>query len=209
VDAGGSTAPHIALLDVDSYEAGLELASPSFNPNLKLICVGDSAEDTAWRSFQRPVDWMGLVQGLDELFAPSIGVDFDFDLGEVNEKTAPPGMKVSLLVGLSNEDGLYLRARLALAGLTDVDQADTAVQASSRISNRHYDLVILSLDLAQADPWALVQTLKTMPTPSQSIVVTTRSLTWSLMVKAEQEGCTGILEIPFNPRQVLDLLQKV
>ena len=32
--------PHVALIDLDSYEGGLEIASPRFNPNLKLICVG-------------------------------------------------------------------------------------------------------------------------------------------------------------------------
>ena len=32
--------PHVALIDVDSYEATLELESPNFNPNLKVIAIG-------------------------------------------------------------------------------------------------------------------------------------------------------------------------
>src|SRR4051812_26749439 len=62
----GAAAPHIALIDVDSYEAGLEMASPNFNPNLKLICVGARATENAWRSFERPVEWSALVTALDE-----------------------------------------------------------------------------------------------------------------------------------------------
>ncbi len=205
----GAAAPHIALIDVDSYEAGLEMASPNFNSNLKLICVGAQATENAWRSFERPVEWSALVNALDELFESQDDVDIDLGIEEPVEKTAPPGIKVSLLVGLSREEGLYLRARLALAGFTDVDEASSAVEAGRRISERHYDLVFLSLALPEADPWALVQTLKDMPTPTRSVIVTTATPSWHAMERAEKLGCAGLLEIPFNPRQVMDLLQKV
>ena len=39
--------PHIALIDVESYEAGMALASPGLNRNLKLICVGSGAPERA------------------------------------------------------------------------------------------------------------------------------------------------------------------
>eukprot|EP01041_Mallomonas_annulata_P014953 gene14952-31749_t len=65
-DAAGPA--QVALIDVDSYEAGLELVSPSFNPNLKMICVGAEAPTLAWRNVQRPVDWAAMVGLLDELF---------------------------------------------------------------------------------------------------------------------------------------------
>lgn len=194
---------------MDSYESGLEMASPNFNSNLKLICVGARATENAWRSFERPVEWSALVNALDELFESQADVDIDLGMEESVEKVAPPGIKVSLLVGLSREERLYLRARLALAGLTDVDESSCAVEAGSKISQRHYDLVFLSLALSDADPWALVQTLKDMPTPTSSVIVTTTTPSWHAMERAEQMGCTGLLEIPFNPRQVIDLLQKV
>ena len=49
--------PHIALIDVESYAAGLALASPGLNPHLKLICVGEGAPARAWRVFPRPNNW--------------------------------------------------------------------------------------------------------------------------------------------------------
>ena len=64
-------APHLALIDVDAYEAGLELASPSLNPRLKMICVGHDAPANAWRTFERPINWPEIVKAIDSLFAPS------------------------------------------------------------------------------------------------------------------------------------------
>ncbi len=201
--------PHVGLIDVDSYEAGLELESPSFNPNLKLICVGTSPPENAWRVFHRPVDFNALVQVLDGLFASLNDVDIDLDFGESHERDVPPGVRVSLLVGMTREQRMYLRARFALAGMTVVDEAETAEQASTHLSQRRYDVVVVSLELQDADPWALVQTLPGMVIPPRSVIVATQSPTWVAMERSEQLGCVGLLEIPFAPKQVLTLLQKL
>lgn len=201
--------PHVALIDLDSYEGGLEIASPRFNPNLKLICVGGKPPAHAWRTFTRPVDWSAMLRVLDGLFAAKSDVDIDVETGEGAERTVPPGVKLSLLVGLARQDRLYLRARLALAGMTDVEDVDTAADAAAKVSKRQYDLVVISLELIDADPWALVQTLKNMPTPVRSIIIATDAPSWRAMEMAEQLGCTGMLEIPFDPQQVVELLQKV
>jgi len=203
--------PQVMLLDVDSYEAGLELASPNFNANLKLICVGSEPPGHAWRSFARPVDWEALVRVLDGLFG-SPSPDKDFDVTTIIP--VPPGVRVSLVVGMSLDERMYLRARLALAGLTDVDEVQTPEQARERTSHRSYDLVIVGLDAASAaegadDPWALVELFKQLPEPPHAIVVATATPSWAVMERAESMGCLGLLEIPFNPQQVLGLLQKV
>lgn len=205
----GACAPHVALIDTDCYEAGLEVASPNFNVNLKLICVGARPVENAWQSFQRPVDWSALLQTLDELFESQADVDIDLGMEEPVDKTAPPGIKVSLLVGMSREDGLYLRARLALAGLTEVDESPSVADAEKQVAQRHYDLVIIGIGAHDEASWALVQSLKEMPTPIGSVIVATTAPSWHAMERAEGLGCTGLLEIPFNPRQVIDLLQKV
>jgi len=201
--------PRVALIDVDSYEAGLEMASPNFNANLKLICVGAEPPPEAWRTFARPVDWVALVQELDRLFAPQEDLDIDLGFGEASERTVPPGVRVCLLVGMLREERLYLRARMALAGLTEVDEAETAGEASTRLAQRHYDFVVVSLELADADPWPLVQELKGATAPTRTVIVATQAPTWAAMEQAEQLGCLGLLEIPFNPKQVLGLLKKV
>ena len=200
--------PHVALIDVDSYEAGLELASPMRNPHLKLICVGSDPPAQAWRTFSRPVDWHGLVRSLDSLFASLAQVDVDLDLGSPQDKPVPPGVRVAMLVGFPVEQGLYLRARLALAGMTDVDDAASAASASEFLTRRHYELLIVSTELTDADPWALVRSLQGLVAPPRSVIVATRTSTWATMEQAEQLGCLGLLEIPFNPQQVSSLLNR-
>lgn len=201
--------PHVTLIDMDCYEAEIELASPTFNPNLKIICVGAKAHSKAWRSFQRPVDWNVMVQVLDGLFASHAYVDVVTGFDVLDEQTVPPGMRVTLVVGLKPTECMYLRARLSLAGLTDVDEFDTAEQAGASMAHRHYDVIIVGLELSDIDPWALVQSFKAMATPPQAVIVATEKPSWSAMERAEQMGCAGLLEIPFNPPQVMGLLQKV
>ena len=201
--------PHIALIDMDCHEAEIEMASPTFNPNLKIIGVGDRTDSRAWRSFQRPVDWSALVQELDGLFAAQSRTEGQADFEDTDFNTAPAGVRATLLVGMTSDERLYLRARLALAGLTDVDEAKTAEQASSSVAQRHYDVAVISLELSDADPWSLVQTFQSMLSPPQALIVATDKPSWPVMEKAEQMGCVGLLEIPFNPPQVLSLLQKV
>lgn len=205
--------PQVALLDVDSYEAGLELESPRFNPNVKVIAVGAEPPETAWRCFERPVEWAALLMALDELFSTGVDVDFDLDLCEpdltIPAPFAPVGVTVCLVVGLTPDQRLYLRARLSLAGLTDMDEAVDAAQAAQRLAQRHYDLMIIGLDLIDADAWSLVEALKDQSTPPRSVVLVSSAPNWSSMERAEQLGCLGILEVPFNPPQVRAILERV
>lgn len=204
-----SVVPHVVLIDMDCHEAEVELASPTFNPNVNVICVGGKEHPSAWRSFARPVDWMELIAALNSLFVANTDDYVDTRPGEVAEKGVPPGVRVSLVVGLAAEDRMYLRARLALAGLTDVDEASTAEQASACLADRHYDVVFVSLELGDADPWSLVQSLQGLLAPPQAVVVVTAQPSWAAMEQAERMGCVGLLECPFNPPQVISLLQKV
>ncbi|MBK6321181.1 hypothetical protein [Candidatus Aalborgicola defluviihabitans] len=201
--------PHVSLIDMDCHEAEVELASPTFNSNAKIICVGAKTHERAWRTFQRPVDWNTMVQALDGLFASQSYVDLETGFDTLADTDVPPGVRVTLLVGLKVEERMYLRARLSLAGLTDVDEANTFEQAVTATRRRHYDVLIVSLDLTDGDPWALIQALQGTVAPPQTIIVASERPTWPAMEKAEELGCIGMLDIPFNPPQVLGLLQKV
>jgi hypothetical protein len=201
--------PHVSLIDLDCHEAEVEMASPTFNPNHKVIAVGNKAHDRGWRSFQRPVDWNVMVQVLDSLFVSQAYMDADSGLDELGGNNVPPGRRVTLLIGMKPEERLYLRARLALAGLTDVDEAETAELAGPYVGTRHYEVVIISLQLGDADPWSLVHAFNGMLSPPHAVIVATEKPSWLVMEQAEHSGCLGLLEIPFNPPQVLGLLQKV
>jgi len=199
-----------ALIDVDSYEAGLELVSPSFNHNLKMICVGAEAPTLAWRTVPRPVDWAAMVGLLDELFV-SAG---DVDIGLESEDTPavphlPPGVKLALLAGLPMEARLYLRARLALAGITAVDEVQTVDQLDDSVKAREYDVVLAYVNNDVLDPWVLVKHLQDLETPVRSVVAVSADSSWKASNLAERMGCIGLMEIPFNPLQVIGLLQRV
>jgi DNA-binding NtrC family response regulator len=155
------------------------------------------------------MNFNALIQVLDGLFASLNNVDIDLDFEGTPTQSVPPGVRVTLLVGMEREERLYLRARLALAGITTVDEAESAEQASRCLAQRHYDVVMVSLELRDADPWAFVQTLPGMLMPPRSVIVVTQHPTWAATERAEQLGCMGLLEMPFAPSQVLALLQKL
>jgi CheY-like chemotaxis protein len=199
----------LLLLDVDSYEASVELASPAFNKNLTLIAVGEKPPEFAWRSFPRPLNWTAVVHAMDQLFAGAVGADIDLDTGLASQGITPPGVRQTLLVDVSRENRLYLRARLALAGLLDVAEASSASDAFALASERHFSLVIINLDAPDLDGWNLVERLVALEPSIGSIILTSKDYAWHLQERAEQAGCAGMLEVPFDPMQIVDLLRKV
>lgn len=199
--------PHIGLIDSESYEAGMALASPSLNRNLKLICVGNSAAERAWRVFSRPINWSAILHCMDQLFAKA-GVDIDLDSQGQATTTIPPGVRQTLVVDPSRDDRLYLRARLALAGLIDVDEADTVAQAQNKLRERHFDVVLVNVDMHD-EPWALVERLLSANPPVGSVVVTTVNRSWEMHVRAEQTGCRALLDRPFDPGHLYRVFQMV
>jgi hypothetical protein len=201
--------PHVVLVDVESYEAGLELASPKLNPNTKLIAVGETAPPNAWRTLARPVDWGGLVQVLDDLFNTHTDLDVDFDFADTCIQAMPPGLKNALLVGVEGADVMYLRTRLALAGLMTLDVAPGLDDGRARLAHRNYDVVMLNLDPHPEVAWMLAEQLATPDSPAQSVILMTDTPTWSATMQAEALGCAGLLERPFIPQQVWSVLQKV
>lgn len=199
--------PHIALIDVESYAAGLALESPGLNPHLKLICVGQGAPARAWRVFSRPINWSAILHCMDLLFAQT-GVDIGIDAEEEVTTVIPPGVRQTLLVEPIRDDRLYLRARLALAGLIDVDEVESSAQAMNRLRERHYDIVVVNVDMLD-EPWALVARLVSAKPPIQSVVVTTANRSWAMHERAEQAGCRALLDKPFDPSLVYRVFQMV
>ncbi len=201
--------PHLAMIDVDSYEGGLEIASPAFNSNVKLICIGNRPPKNAWRVFQRPLNWPAIVQAMDQLFTGSAGTDIDLDTGESSAPIPPLGVKMALLFDASREHRLYLRARLALAGMVEVDDAHTGSQALGMARQKRYDLVIVNLDVPDLDGWKLVDQFVALEPAVGVVMISTRKTSWQLQQRAEQAGVQSVLEIPFDPVQVAKMLQKV
>ncbi len=202
--------PQLVVLDVDSYEGGLELASPTFNKKLKLISVGQNQPEIAWRHFSRPLNWMAVVQAMDQLFTGSEGTDFDFDTGMSTLAIPALGVRASLLIDVDKDHRMYLRARLALAGFVEVQETGGGAEAVQIARTRNFDLVVVNLDHpAEFNGWKLVDQLLSLEPAIGSIVLSTRNTSWHLQERAELAGCRGVLEIPFDPVQVQDMLRKI
>jgi len=202
--------PRLVLMDLDSPEAALELDAPHLGVQPMMICIGAGAPARANRAFERPLHWPDVVSAMDSLFstdqAPdAVATQFD----DIIESDPPPAIKVVLLIDPNKEDRLYLRARLALGNLTEVDDASTAAQALDWAKKRHYDLVILSLDVPDMEGWELIRQLVTLEPAIGRIVVTSKDKSWHMREHAENSGCWGLLEKPFDPVQIIELLQKI
>lgn len=205
-----AASPNVAVIDVDSYEAGLDLVSPGFNPHLKMIAVGDSAPLGAWRAVQRPVDWAGMVQMLDELFAVQQEVDIDiFADTSPAALSTPPGLRTALFVGIPLDSAYYLRARLALAGVLVVDEAQSLAQCSEKLASRSYELAVIYIDPATQDPWRYAKYLQDLPQPPCTVLGVMASPDFRAQRLSESMGCAALLEVPFNPQQVIAALQRV
>jgi CheY-like chemotaxis protein len=195
---------HLALIDVDSYEGAMALASPDFNPYVKMICVGERAPESAWRVFSRPLDWHSVVGAMDELFMPLPAHGNGTDAPGL-----PPGVRLSLLVDESREHRLYLRARLALAGLVAVEDASTPEEGLALTQRKRYDLVIVNLDPSSENAWKIVDQMVALQPNIGAVVVTTQNMSWHIHGQAERAGCRGVLAIPFDPGQFLQIIKKV
>ena len=202
--------PQLALIDLDAYEAGLELASPGLDPGLKLICVGPQAPPHACQVFERPLYWPDVVKAMDAIFIEPKESDSGSDFSEDPlAHPAPAPTRVSLLVDPSREDRMYLRARLALAGQTKVDDATTGLQAIEMARAQHYDLIITSLKLPDIEGWALIRQLMALEPAIGSVIVTSSDRSWHMHEAAQLNGCHGLIEKPYEPSQIIDVLQSI
>jgi AmiR/NasT family two-component response regulator len=144
---------------------------------------------------------------MDQLFATET-VDIDIGMDGHARKVLPPGVRRTLLVDPSREDRLYLRARLALAGLIEVDEAETVAQAAVRAREQHFDVVIVNVDMLE-EPWGLVERLAAQEPAVGSVVVTTANSAWVVHERAERAGCRAVINRPYEPGHVFRVLQMV
>jgi CheY-like chemotaxis protein len=200
-------APQLALFDLEVEQAGIELSAPDLDPQLKIICVGHGAPAHASCTFERPLYWPDVVNAMDHLSAPLEKLDDGIDFSNDDwQGYLPPGFRVSLLVDPSLEDRLYLRARLALANQTDVDEAATAAQALELANKRHYDLVIVALALPDMEGLELVRQLVSLEPAIGRVVASSSDQACELHELAERAGCSALLVKPFDPLQIVRLL---
>jgi CheY-like chemotaxis protein len=204
-------APQLALIDGLSYEASLQLESPG-QEGFRLIWVGAAAPPQAWRVFDRPIAWPEVVKAMDELFAPPRPLDFDLDFDSGIADTLPPEEppgKRALIASADRDERLYLRAKLALADLTQVDEAETGAQALELTRANRYDVALVDFALPDMDGWVLLRELAGAKPAIPHVIVTKAHASIPERLRAWLGGASGIFEKPPHPGKLQDLLQRV
>ena len=210
--ADAPDAPQLALVDGQSYEARLEMESPR-NAGLKLIWVGEGASADAWRTFERPMSWPDVVNAMDQLFAPPEALDFDLDYDSGVPDTLPPEegppVKRALIACADRDERLYLRAKLALADLTQADEAETGAHALELTRAHQYAVALVDFALPDVDGWAFLKELNETRPAIPHVILTKENASVPERLRAWFSGAQGLFDKPPHPGKLQDLLDKV
>jgi CheY-like chemotaxis protein len=198
----------MALLDGDSYEARLEAESP-LNGDMKMLWVGSDAPPQVWRSLPRPFAWPEVIEAMDMVFQPP-SVDLDLDLPPPAEDTRPHrAPKLALIVSPSREERLYIRARLALAGLTQADEAESGNEAATLARDKQYDFAVVDFQLPDMTPWDLLRQLRQGKKPIVHLALTKAQRSFAEHVRAWLGGAEVLLDRPPHPQRLNDWLGRI
>ena len=210
-EPGAPQAARLALIDGQSAEARHELEQTG-QSDLKIIWVGAVAPASAFRTFDRPLSWPDVLRAMDQLFAPPEPLDFDlgFDGGAPTE---PPSIIAAgpraLIAAAGREERLYLRAKLALAHLTQADEAETAAQALELARNNNYGIALIDFSLPDMNGWAFVKELTGAHPAIHHVIVTKFEPSVGERVRAWFSGIEGFFNKPPHPGRLQSLLQRM
>ncbi len=210
--------PRLALVDGRS-EAARQDSGPT-DKSLKLIWIGSVAPASSWRSFERPLFWPKVIKAMDELFASPDSLDLDLGLdldfagdgpdtlppGPLQEAAAPPR---ALIASGNRDQRLYLRARLALAELTQVDEAQTGAQALEMARAHAYCVALVDFGLPDVDGWTLLKALHAARPAIAHVIATKSSPSLVERVRARLGGASVLLGDPPQPATLRNALEKV
>lgn len=208
---GVPEAPRLLLLDGESAEGRAELP-PDRAGAARLVWIGPEAPSHAWRTYRRPISWTEVLQAMDDLFAASEGLDFDLGPATDAMDTQPPepvpGSRRALVVSVERDQRLYLRARLALAGLAMVDEVETGPQALALASRQPYCLALVVHQLPQVDAWAVLKRLRAAGAGRPEVIVAKAGASLPDRLRARLGGAGALLEIPMDPGALHAALRK-
>lgn len=211
-DSHAPEAARVALVDGNAYKVLSEAERPH-KAGIPILWVGPNPPDYVWRAFVRPIRWPEIIQALDELFPVDPGdASFDVDLDQVDTQppdTLPPDLdpqRRALIASAYIEDRLYLRAKLALAGVPIADDAETAPKALELIRDRDYSVAIVDLSLGGMRGWDFLEELSRGRHPVSKVIVTASNPTVGERWRARRVGVAAFLAKPPDPLRLQKLL---
>jgi CheY-like chemotaxis protein len=206
-------APHLTLIDSESHEALVEFELPS-NQGARVVWIGDRSPARAWRSFPRPIDWPAVIAAMDQLFMHAeidldIGLDLDFEIDLADPSVLTEGPKRALIANADRAERLYIRARMALADLTQADEAETAADALELARNHRYDVAVIDYALPGKGGWPLLRALAQAEQRIPLLIVTKDRLTPAEKARMLLGRQPILLEKPLHPLKLTALLSRV
>jgi CheY-like chemotaxis protein len=208
-EPGAPVEPKLALIEGQSYEAGVEVSLPRYD-EVKFIWIGPGAPANAWHSFERPISWPEVVDAMDVLFAPLPDVDFDLD----GVDTLPPTddqlpRKRALIASADRDQRLYLRAKLSLVDLTQADDAESGAQALELARANEYAVALVDLGMPDMQGWAFLKELSAGQRRIPHVIATKHGASLGERMRARLAGLDALFDKPPDPDRLNHLLQKV
>jgi len=119
-------------------------------------------------------------------------------------------MSASILT-VDDSASVRMAMRIALTGAGyKVTEASDGSEGVAKASGTRFDMIITDLNMPRMDGLTMIRELRKMPSQSgiPIIFVTTES-DESLKAQAKAAGATGWLIKPFQPDQIIRIVQKV
>jgi CheY-like chemotaxis protein len=227
------------LIDGKSWEAALELANPENDALTLIWVGDNAparaslviARPLKWSAVIAQVDQLLAFRSVR--MAPGGGADQDIDLDRLSEAGALPGLDQGaevqvvtaplplksletdsdtphvLVIDADPEARFYLRAKLANAGLLQVDEAATSVEALLCLQSRVYKMVLLDLDLPDFASWQLVKQIGSARPAIEVLILTGSKLSRLDAMRGWFAGARGSLRKPLDPVKLNALLLSV
>ena len=203
--------PKLALVDGQSYEAQLELESPEECPSQAHLGRGGGARpDVADLRAAHVMARCRPVHGRAVRVRPE-PVDFDlgFDDDDAVETSPPEPPKRALIASADRDERLYLRAKLALAELTQADEAETGAQALELARANHYAVALVDFALPDVNGWVFLKELTEARPAIAHVIVIKAQASLGERARGWAAGAKGFLDKPPHPGKLQDLLHKV
>ena len=232
-------AAEVVLIDGKSWEAALELANPAHDALTLIWVGDNApakaslviARPLQWSAVIQRVDQLLAFPSLR--VAPTVGAEDVVDLDRLSEAcalsdpdqdaemqvvTLPLPLKSLaadaahpqvLVIDADPEARFYLRAKLATAGLLQVDEAATGAEALLRLQTRVYKMVLLDLDLPDFASWQLVKQIARARPAVEVLILTGSKVSRLDALRGWFAGARGSLRKPLDPVKLKALLRQV
>jgi CheY-like chemotaxis protein len=205
-------APKLLVVDGESPDAQAQLQAAE-GKNIELIWVGPTPPPHCWRVFGRPISWHEVIEAIDLRFAPAGPPDLDLGFGDDAQDTQPPEPEEpqprALIVSRDREQRLYLRARLALAGLACVDEAESGWHALELANASPYCVALVAHGPPEVDGWAVLKQLHATPLVKPFVILTKDECGIVDRLLARLRGADAFLCNRPDPGILQGLLEKI